>query len=116
MADQIDPIDVVTAFGQAWADHDLEKALAMCATDCIFDDTDPAPDGTLHRGIPAIRASWRPIFENQNAHFEVEETFTSGERVVQRWVYNWGDGHVRGVDLFQVRDGKVTEKRSYVKG
>jgi hypothetical protein len=46
----------------------------------------------------------------------VEETFTSGERVVQRWVYNWGDGHVRGVDLFQVRDGKVTEKRSYVKG
>ena len=116
MANPIDPIDVVTAFGQAWADHDLEKALAMCATDCIFDDTDPAPDGTLHRGIPAIRASWLPIFENQNAHFEVEETFAAGERVVQRWIYNWGDGHVRGVDLFQVIDGKVTEKRSYVKG
>jgi hypothetical protein len=33
----------------------------------------------------------------------------------------WADGngqpgHVRGVDLFRVRDGKVAEKLSYVKG
>ena len=25
-------------------------------------------------------------------------------------------GHVRGVDVFRVRDGKVAEKLSYVKG
>lgn len=38
-----------------------------------------------------------------------------------RWLYRWVDregkeGHVRGVDLFRVRDGKVAEKFSYVKG
>ncbi len=27
-----------------------------------------------------------------------------------------GEGHVRGVDVFRVRDGKVAEKLSYVKG
>ena len=27
-----------------------------------------------------------------------------------------GDGHVRGIDVFTVQDGKVTEKIAYVKG
>jgi len=38
------------------------------------------------------------------------------DRVVQRWLYSWDGGHVRGVDLFTVRDGKVSQKLSYVKG
>ena len=37
-------------------------------------------------------------------------------RVVQRWRYSWVDGHVRGIDVFRVRDGLVSEKLSYVKG
>ena len=44
----------------------------------------------------------------------------AGDRVVARWRFTWGEsgsgGHVRGVDLFRVRDGKVAEKLSYVKG
>jgi hypothetical protein len=32
------------------------------------------------------------------------------------WCYSWDGGHVRGVDMFRVRDGKVAEKLSYVKG
>ena len=35
---------------------------------------------------------------------------------MQRWRYEWDGGHVRGVDVFRVRDGKVAEKLSYVKG
>jgi len=39
---------------------------------------------------------------------------------VVRWIYRWvrdgQEGHVRGVDVFRVRDGKVAEKLSYVKG
>jgi hypothetical protein len=30
-------------------------------------------------------------------------------------VLDWG-GHVRGVDVMQLRDGRVAEKLSYVKG
>jgi hypothetical protein len=37
-----------------------------------------------------------------------------------RWRYDWqregATGHVRGVDIFRVRQGKVAEKLSYAKG
>ena len=47
--------------------------------------------------------------------------FAHDDRCVIRWRYDWtnadsGRGHVRGVDVFRVRDGKVAEKLSYVKG
>ncbi len=33
---------------------------------------------------------------------------------MQQWRYDWGEGHVRGVDIFKVRDGAVSAKLSYV--
>ena len=39
-----------------------------------------------------------------------------GDRCTVRWRYSWGDGSIRGVDVFRVQDGKVAEKLSYVKG
>jgi hypothetical protein len=36
--------------------------------------------------------------------------------VVQCWRYDWDGGHVRGIDVFTVRDGLVAEKLAYVKG
>jgi hypothetical protein len=30
--------------------------------------------------------------------------------------YAWADGHVRGVDVMRVQDGKVLETFAYVKG
>jgi hypothetical protein len=44
-----------------------------------------------------------------------------GLRCVMLWRYDWIDaagekGHVRGVDIFLVKNGLITEKRSYVKG
>lgn len=112
----MDPLRVVQAFGTAWAGHDLDEALSFLSTDCVFEATGPAPDGTRHVGPDEIRQAWKAIFEDSAAVFETEETFTSGDRVVQRWRYSWGDGHVRGVDLFKVRGERITEKLSYVKG
>jgi ketosteroid isomerase-like protein len=112
----MDPLKVVEAFGAAWADHNLDAALALVTDDCVFDATGPAPDGTRWVGVDAVRTVWRPIFDNPRSQFEEEETFQAGDRVVQRWCYNFDGGHVRGVDLFRVRDGKVAEKLSYVKG
>ena len=44
----------------------------------------------------------------------------SGDRAVVRWVYrklrNGQPWHLRGVDVFTVRDGKVAAKLAYVKG
>jgi len=52
--------------------------------------------------------------------FDAEDIIVSGYRGVVRWVYRkvragqpW---HLRGVDIFTVRDGKVAAKLAYVKG
>ena len=50
-----------------------------------------------------------------------ERFFAGGDRCAVRWRYTrreetGAEGHVRGVDLLRVRDGKVVEKLSYVKG
>ena len=110
------PLEVVGAFGTAWAAHDLSAAMAMISDDCVFEATGPAPDGTRCIGADAIRAVWKPILDDPGSRFEEEEIFLAGDRVVQRWRYHFDGGHVRGVDLFRVRDGKVAEKLSYVKG
>ncbi|HWM04927.1 MAG TPA: nuclear transport factor 2 family protein, partial [Actinophytocola sp.] len=70
-----------------------------------------------HTGTAEVRAAWTALFSGSpNALFSVEELVPAGDRVVQRWRYDWGDGHVRGVDVFTVREGRVAEKLSYVKG
>jgi hypothetical protein len=107
---------VVGRFNVAWNDHDLTAALAMTSADCVFESTSPAPDGQRCVGHAAIRAAWKPIFDDVASHFTVEDSFTAGPRVVQRWRYDWAGGHVRGIDVITVSDSKVTEKLAYVKG
>ena len=109
-------IEIIDRFNAAWGAHDLDATLALTTPDCVFDATGPAPDGTRCQGTPAIRGAWLPIFADSNTVFTVEEMYAAGDRVVQRWRYDWDGGHVRGVDLFTVRDGLVAEKLSYVKG
>jgi ketosteroid isomerase-like protein len=106
---------VVGRFNAAWAAHDLAAALALISDDCVFESTSP-PDGERHTGRAGIRAAWQPIFDDSASKFTLEETVAAGSRVVQLWRYEWAGGHIRGVDVFTVRDGKVTEKLAYVKG
>jgi ketosteroid isomerase-like protein len=107
---------VVEAFNAAWNAHDLDAALELCTDDAVFESTDPAPDGRRIVGRAAVGEQWRPIFEQTHARFDIEEMFAAGDRVIQRWRYEWGDGHIRGVDIITVRDGCVAAKLSYVKG
>jgi ketosteroid isomerase-like protein len=109
------PVAVVRRFNAAWAAHDLAAALALTRDDCVFESTAP-PDGQRCASRTEIRAAWQPIFEDLASTFIVEETIEAGPRVVQRWRYDWTGGHVRGVDIFTVKDGQITEKAAYVKG
>jgi ketosteroid isomerase-like protein len=112
----MEPLELVEAFGRAWAEHDLDAAVSFLSDDCVFEATGPAPDGARHVGSTEIRRAWKGIFDDPSSKFEPEETLSSGDRVIQRWRYSWADGHVRGIDLFKVRGDRITEKFSYVKG
>jgi hypothetical protein len=107
--------DVVKRFTDAWGAHDLAATLALISDDCVFESTSP-PDGQRYAGRAAIAAAWQPIFDDQASRFTVEDSVAAGAHVVQRWRYDWVGGHVRGIDLFTVKDGLVTEKIAYVKG
>jgi ketosteroid isomerase-like protein len=111
-----DALAAVARFGAAFDEHDLDAVMVAMTDDCVFESTAP-PDGRRYEGRAAVRAAWAKFFATSGtAAFEAEEQITCGDRVIVRWRYAWGDGHVRGVDVFRVRDGLVAEKLSYVKG
>jgi len=113
---------VVAGFGAAFNRRDLDAVMARVTDDCVFESTSPAPDGVRFEGADAVRAQWAKLFANtDDPRFETEESVVLGDRAVVRWTYSWrepsGDrGHVRGVDVLRLRDGKIAEKLSYVKG
>jgi uncharacterized protein (TIGR02246 family) len=109
------PAAVVSKFNAAWAAHDLAAALALISEDCVFESTSP-PDGERSTGRDALAAAWRPIFDDRASNFTVEETIEAVGHIIQFWRYDWAGGHVRGVDVFAVANGKITEKLAYVKG
>lgn len=108
---------VVLAFNEAFNRHDVAGMMALMAEDCVFESPEPGPDGAVYSGWDAVKGYWEGFFiASPEARIEIEEIFGMGMRCVMRWRYDWGSGHVRGVDVFQVREGLITEKFSYVKG
>jgi ketosteroid isomerase-like protein len=121
-ADDDPALQLVTRFNEAFAAHDVDAMMGLMAEDCVFENTYPPPDGRRYEGKPAVRAFWEEFFgASRQPRFETEEVFALGDRCIVRWVYHWLDsqgapGHVRGIDVFNVRDGLIFEKLSYVKG
>ena len=113
---------LVLEFNEAFNRHDVAGMMQLMSADCSFENTYPAPDGTVYSGKETVTQFWRDFFrESPQAHIEIEEIFGLGERCIMRWRYSWVDvegkqGHVRGVDIFRVREGSILEKLSYVKG
>jgi ketosteroid isomerase-like protein len=101
--------------------HDIDALMNTFSDDCVFENTGPGPDGERFEGQEAVRAFWTRWFErNPDARFEAEEIITAADRCIVRWVYRKiRDGapwHLRGVDVFRVRGGRVAEKLAYTKG
>lgn len=114
-------LTAVENFNSAFNRHDVGAVMNAMTEDCVFENTGPTPDGRRLEGAVAVSAYWENFFAaNPDAFFEAEEIFAAADRCVVRWVYRkekegkpW---HLRGVDIFKVRDGKVAEKLAYVKG
>ena len=116
-------LEVIQRFHDAFNRHDVDAVMAAMTDDCVFENTYPPPDGERYAGQAAVRRFWEQFFSSSpQAVIEPEEIFAAGDRCVMRWRYRWASdepgkpGHIRGVDIFRVRDGKVAEKLSYVKG
>jgi hypothetical protein len=113
---------LVLEFNEAFNRHDVSGMMRLMSDDCVFENTAPAPDGTVYTGKEAVTQFWQEFFrESPHAQIEIEEVFGLGNRCVMHWKYNWVDtaekkGHVRGVDIFEIKVGLICKKSSYVKG
>jgi ketosteroid isomerase-like protein len=111
----------INRFNEAFNRHDADGLAAILTEDTVFEDTSPAPDGRRIDGKAAVVEFWRGWFvRNADSRFEAEEVIVSGSRATVLWVYrkmrNGQPWHLRGVDVFSVRNGKVAAKLAYVKG
>ena len=116
-----DTLGVINRFSEAVNTADLNAVMSMMTDDCVFENTHPPPDGARHVGQVAVRAAWDAFFRsNPGAWFDADEVIVHEDRCTVRWTYRkTKDGkpwHLRGVDVFRVREGRVSEKLSYVKG
>lgn len=113
---------LVLEFNEAFNRHDVPAMMRLMSDDCVFENTSPAPDGTVYVGKEAVTQFWQEFFrQSPQARIEIEDIFSLGKRCVMHWRYHWVDtagqaGHVRGVDIFRLKDGFIQEKLSYVKG
>jgi ketosteroid isomerase-like protein len=111
----------IDSFNEVFNRHDADAMTVLLTENTVFEDTSPAPDGRRIVGKSAVVEFWRGWFvHNADARFEAEEVIVSGNRATVLWVYRkmrkgqpW---HLRGVDIFTVRDGKIAAKLAYVKG
>jgi ketosteroid isomerase-like protein len=114
--------DTILQFHAAFNRHDVDTLMAVMTDDCVFENTFPAPDGARYQGRAAVRACWESFFAGSpRAFFDIEAISAAADWGVLRWRYDWvgadgRPGHVRGVDLYRIREGKIAEKLSYVKG
>lgn len=122
MVNEKETIDLIIRFNDALNAADVDGMMRLMTGDCIFENTAPAPDGERFEGQAAVRAFWVSFFQGSTgARIEIEEINAWNDRCVMRWTYGWtgadgSPGHIRGIDLYRVRDSRIAEKLSYVKG
>ncbi|MCB9420144.1 MAG: nuclear transport factor 2 family protein [Ardenticatenaceae bacterium] len=115
-------VRTVLKFNEAFNRHDAAGMMQLMSDDCLFENTTPPPDGAVYSGKEAVTQYWHEFFQQSpQARIEIEEIFGLGFRCIMRWRYEWVDaagqkGHVRGVDIFRLKDDLICEKLSYVKG
>ena len=77
---------IVLAFNEAFNRHDVEGMMQLMSEDCVFENTTPAPDGTVYTGKEAVTKFWQNFFrESPKAHIEIEEIFGLGNHCIMRW-------------------------------
>jgi steroid delta-isomerase-like uncharacterized protein len=110
-------LPLIEHFNEAFNQHDVEAVIKLTTEDIVFENT----SGGRFDGQEAVRAVLTRAFALMSkGWFDTEDMFAVGDRCVVLWTYTFNreqpeQGHIRGVDIFRVRDGLVAEKFSYVK-
>jgi ketosteroid isomerase-like protein len=110
------------AFLDAFNAHDIDAIMSFFTDDCVFDTPrGPAPGGQRLVGKEQVRKGIQARFDGiPNINYDDERHWTCGDRGVSEWTIRGiqATGEpiaVRGCDLFEFTDGKISRKDSFWK-
>jgi steroid delta-isomerase-like uncharacterized protein len=113
---------VLQGFLDAFNDHDVEAIMSFFAEDCVLDmPRGPAPGGLRLVGKEQVREGIQSRFDGiPDIHYGDDRHFVCGDRGVSEWTIRGTQRsgeriEVRGCDLFEFADGKISRKDSYWK-
>lgn len=113
---------LLKAFLEAFNRHDLDAIMAHFADDCVFYmPRGSGPRGDCHVGKEAVRSGLAKRFEGiPDVHYGDDRHWTCGDFGVSEWTLTGTSVSgerlaVRGVDLLEFSNGKITRKDSFWK-
>ena len=102
--------------------HDVDAVMSFLTDDCVFDmPRGPAPGGRRLTGRQEVRGGIQSRFDGiPDIHYGDDRHWTFGDRGVSEWTIRGtqvtGEHiEVRGCDLFEFTDGKISRKDSFWK-
>lgn len=115
-------LETLKGFLEAFNRHDLDAIMAYFDEDCVFYmPRGEGPRGDRYEGKDAVRAGLSKRFEGiPDVHYGDDRHWACGDFGVSEWTLRGTATsgkriEVRGVDLLEFRDGKVTRKDSFWK-
>ncbi len=110
------------AFLDAFNRHDLDAIMDYFAEECVFYmPRGSTPRGDTYRGKVQVRAGLAKRFEGlPDVHYGEDKHWVCGEFGVSEWILTGTTVkgkkiRVRGVDLLEFKNGKITRKDSFWK-
>jgi hypothetical protein len=102
--------------------HDIDAVMSFFTEDCVFDmPRGPVPGGLRLIGKEQVRAGIQSRFDGiPDIHYGEDRHWTVGNRGVSEWTIRGTQSggekiEVRGCDLFEFTDGKISRKDSFWK-
>ena len=116
-------LETLTALAEALNQHDIDAAMSLMADDCVFlASFGPELDGTSYRGRDAVRRGLEALLEiYPDLHYGDMRVLVDGDTGAAGWTMTGTDSRsgervkVRGCDLFELADGKITRKDAFRK-
>jgi steroid delta-isomerase-like uncharacterized protein len=102
--------------------HDLDAIMSFFSEDCVFETPrGPAPGGQRLVGKEQVRKGFQARFDGiPDIHYGHDRHWTCRDRGVSEWTIRGTQAtgktiEVRGCDLFEFTEGKISRKDSFWK-
>lgn len=117
MSEQARNKAVYDAFAAAWGAKDLERMNSLITDDAVYGASVGPEPGTTYRGRVEVMRGFANMLSLDAGISRIEDVAHIGDRAYAEWSYMSPAGvtSVRGIDIIEFRDGRITRKEAFRK-